>query len=128
MVTRVLENGGHIMGKATCEVGHPAIYISLSDTQNFSHGATSSSSAYGPVENPYAVGFSTGGSSSGCGGLIGSGEIDMGVGGDQGGSIRIVCLKGVCSESAMSLTLSLRRAAVSLVSSRHSVSYPILVS
>lgn len=75
VVTRVLENGGHILGKATCE--------------NFSHGATSSSSAYGPVENPYAVGFSTGGSSSGCGGLIGSGEVDMGVGGDQGGSIRI---------------------------------------
>jgi hypothetical protein len=42
------------------------------------------------VENPYATGFSAGGSSSGCGALIGSGEVDMGVGGDQGGSIRIV--------------------------------------
>ncbi|KAK4687078.1 amidase, partial [Tremellales sp. Uapishka_1] len=75
VVTRVLENGGSILGKAACE--------------NFSHGATSSSSPYGPVENPYAPGFTTGGSSSGCGGLIGSGAVDMGIGGDQGGSIRI---------------------------------------
>ncbi|RSH89235.1 hypothetical protein EHS25_002347 [Saitozyma podzolica] len=75
LVTRVLENGGHILGKAACE--------------NFSHGASSSSSPRGPVENPYAKGFSTGGSSSGCGGLIGGGYADMGIGGDQGGSIRI---------------------------------------
>lgn len=61
-----------------------------SPAQNFSHGATSSSSPYGPVENPYGKGFTTGGSSSGCGGLIGSGVADMGIGGDQGGSIRIV--------------------------------------
>lgn len=58
--------------------------------QNFSHGATSSSSPFGPVENPYARGFTTGGSSSGCGALVGSGEADMAIGGDQGGSIRIV--------------------------------------
>ncbi|KAK4700934.1 amidase, partial [Phenoliferia sp. Uapishka_3] len=75
VITRVLEKGGQIVGKATCE--------------NFSHGAVSFSSAYGPVENPHAVGFSTGGSSSGCGALIGSGVVDMGIGGDQGGSIRI---------------------------------------
>ncbi|RXK36846.1 hypothetical protein M231_05876 [Tremella mesenterica] len=75
VVTRVLENGGHVLGKAACE--------------NFSHGASSSSSPYGPVENPYAYGFSAGGSSSGCGSLIGAGVADMGIGGDQGGSIRI---------------------------------------
>lgn len=76
IVTRILEAGGTILGKATCE--------------NMSHGAASFTSPYGPVENPYAYGFSTGGSSSGCGALIGSGEIDLGMGGDQGGSIRIV--------------------------------------
>ncbi|GAA6041989.1 hypothetical protein JCM8097_009133 [Rhodosporidiobolus ruineniae] len=75
VVTRVLENGGNIVGKATCE--------------NFSHGPASFSSPHGPVQNPYAHGFSTGGSSSGCGALVGSGEVDMGIGGDQGGSIRI---------------------------------------
>ncbi|KAJ7764832.1 amidase [Mycena metata] len=75
VVTRVLEHGGTVVGKAMCE--------------NFSHGPTSHSTPFGPVENPYAGGFSAGGSSSGCGALIGSGEVEMGVGGDQGGSIRI---------------------------------------
>ncbi|WWC68281.1 uncharacterized protein I206_102204 [Kwoniella pini CBS 10737] len=75
VVSRVLQNGGRIIGKAACE--------------NFSHGATSSSSPFGPVENPYAKGFTTGGSSSGCGTLVGSGQADMAIGGDQGGSIRI---------------------------------------
>ncbi|KAF7328915.1 Amidase signature domain-containing protein [Mycena venus] len=75
VVTRVLEQGGIVVGKAMCE--------------NLSHGPSSHSSPFGPVENPYAKGFSAGGSSSGCGALIGSGEVDMGVGGDQGGSIRI---------------------------------------
>uniref|UniRef100_A0A0W0FS10 Amidase domain-containing protein n=1 Tax=Moniliophthora roreri TaxID=221103 RepID=A0A0W0FS10_MONRR len=75
VVTRILEAGGTISGKATCE--------------DMSHGAASFTSYNGPVENPFAHGFSTGGSSSGCGALIGSGEVDMGIGGDQGGSIRI---------------------------------------
>ncbi|GAA5860445.1 hypothetical protein JCM8547_000305 [Rhodosporidiobolus lusitaniae] len=75
VVTRILEHGGTVSGKATCE--------------NFSHGPASFSSPRGPVQNPYAHGFSTGGSSSGCGALVGSGEIDLAVGGDQGGSIRI---------------------------------------
>lgn len=55
-----------------------------------SHGAASFTSPNGPVQNPFAHGFSAGGSSSGCGTLIGKGEVDMGMGGDQGGSIRIV--------------------------------------
>ncbi|KAK7028305.1 amidase signature domain-containing protein [Favolaschia claudopus] len=75
VVTRVLDNGGIIVGKAMCE--------------NISHGPTSHSTPFGPVENPYAEGFSTGGSSSGCGALVGSGEVDMAIGGDQGGSVRI---------------------------------------
>lgn len=75
VVSRILENAGTILGKATCE--------------NMSHGAASFTSPNGPVQNPYADGFSTGGSSSGCGTLIGKGEVDMGIGGDQGGSIRI---------------------------------------
>ncbi|KAJ7736720.1 amidase signature domain-containing protein, partial [Mycena maculata] len=78
VVTRVLKHGGVIVGKAMCEA-----------RMNFSHGPSSHSTPFGPVENPYAEGFSTGGSSSGCGALIGSGEVDMGIGGDQGGSIRI---------------------------------------
>ncbi|KAJ7641471.1 amidase signature domain-containing protein [Roridomyces roridus] len=83
VVTRVLDHGGIIVGKAMCEA------CIDSDFTNFSHGGSSHSTPFGPVENPYAVGFSAGGSSSGCGALIGSNEVDMGIGGDQGGSIRI---------------------------------------
>ncbi|KAL1744951.1 amidase signature domain-containing protein [Schizophyllum fasciatum] len=91
IVTRILEAGGHIVGKATCE--------------NMSHGAASNSSPGRPVENPYATGFSAGGSSSGCGALIGSGEIDMGIGGDQGGSVRLPA--AFCGLVGMKPTLGL---------------------
>ncbi|KII88505.1 hypothetical protein PLICRDRAFT_41658 [Plicaturopsis crispa FD-325 SS-3] len=75
VVTRVLEAGGLIKGKAVCE--------------NFSLFGASFSAATGPVENPIAHGYSAGGSSSGTAVLIAAGEIDMGIGGDQGGSIRL---------------------------------------
>ncbi len=75
VVTRILDAGGTILGKAHCE------YFCLS--------GGSHTSALGPVHNPYKHGFSAGGSSSGCGALIGAGEVEMGIGGDQGGSIRM---------------------------------------
>ncbi|KAF2644567.1 amidase [Massarina eburnea CBS 473.64] len=75
VVTRVLEAGATIEGKAVCE--------------NMCHSATSHSAATGPVENPRAKGYSSGGSSSGCGVLVSLGHVDMGIGADQGGSVRI---------------------------------------
>ena len=63
------------MGKAHCE------YFCLS--------GGSHTSAMGPVHNPYKYGYSAGGSSSGSGALVGAGEVDMAIGGDQGGSIRM---------------------------------------
>ena len=75
IVTRILDAGGTIVGKAHCE------YFCLS--------GGSHTSALGPVHNPYKHGFSAGGSSSGCGALVGAGEVEMGIGGDQGGSIRM---------------------------------------
>lgn len=42
------------------------------------------------MHNPYAPGYSAGGSSSGCAVLVARGEVDMAIGGDQGGSIRLV--------------------------------------
>ncbi|WP_321820374.1 MULTISPECIES: amidase [unclassified Burkholderia] len=75
VVTRVLDAGGTIAGKATCEY-----YC-------FSGG--SHTSASGPVHNPRKAGHSSGGSSSGSGALVASGEVDMALGGDQGGSVRI---------------------------------------
>lgn len=75
LVTRILEAGGHIMGKAVCE--------------NLCHSATSHSSGTGIVENPYCKGYSSGGSSSGSGVLVALGEVWGSVGADQGGSIRV---------------------------------------
>ncbi|KAH8897950.1 amidase signature enzyme [Thozetella sp. PMI_491] len=75
IVTRILDAGGVISGKAVCE--------------NLSRGAVSATAATGPVHNPYARGYSVGGSSSGTASLVASGATDMGIGCDQGGSIRI---------------------------------------
>ena len=38
--------------------------------------------ATGPVHNPHRHGYIAGGSSSGCGALVSSGEVDMAIGGD----------------------------------------------
>jgi amidase len=75
VVRRVLDAGGVIAGKAHCE------YFCLS--------GGSHTNATGPVHNPWRMGHIAGGSSSGCGALVGAGEIDLAIGGDQGGSIRI---------------------------------------
>ena len=75
VATRILDAGGTIAGKAHCE------YFCLS--------GGSHTSASGPVHNPYKLGYSAGGSSSGCAALVGAGEIEMAIGGDQGGSVRM---------------------------------------
>jgi amidase len=75
VVTRVLEAGGEIIGKAVCE------YLC------FSGGSHTSDT--GPVRNPHDLTRSSGGSSSGSAALVVAGECDMAIGGDQGGSIRI---------------------------------------
>lgn len=75
VVTRILDAGGTIAGKSHCE------YFCLS--------GGSHTCAAGPVHNPYRYGYSAGGSSSGSGALVGAGEIEMAIGGDQGGSIRM---------------------------------------
>jgi len=75
LVTRILDAGGSIAGKAHCE------YFCLS--------GGSHTNAAGPVHNPYRYGYSAGGSSSGSAALVGAGELDLAIGGDQGGSIRM---------------------------------------
>ncbi|KAL3455508.1 amidase signature domain-containing protein [Aspergillus heterothallicus] len=75
IVTRILAAAGTITGKAVCE--------------NLSRGAVSSTAATGPVHNPYARGYSVGGSSSGTAAVVAAGGAAMGIGCDQGGSIRI---------------------------------------
>jgi amidase len=75
VVTRILDAGGTIVGKAHCE------YFCLS--------GGSHTNATGPVHNPHKAGHTSGGSSSGCGALVGAGEVEMAIGCDQGGSIRM---------------------------------------
>ena len=75
IVERILDAGGEIAGKAVCE------YYCVSG------GSHTSSS--GPVQNPHKPGYTTGGSSSGSAALVAAGEVDMAIGGDQAGSIRI---------------------------------------
>ncbi len=75
IVTRLLDAGATILGKAHCEC--------------FCLSGGSHTSAAGPVHNPWKHGYSAGGSSSGSAALVGAGEVDLAIGGDQGGSIRI---------------------------------------
>ncbi|MBY0437744.1 MAG: amidase [Burkholderiales bacterium] len=75
VVTRLLDAGATILGKSVCEY-----YC-------FSGGSHTAST--GPVHNPRRMGYSAGGSSSGSAALVAAGEVDMAVGGDQGGSVRI---------------------------------------
>ena len=75
VVTRLLEQGATITGKATCE--------------SFCYSGGSHTSDTGPVLNPWSSKRSAGGSSSGCAALLASQEVDMALGCDQAGSIRI---------------------------------------
>ena len=75
VVTRLLEAGATITGKAVCE------------DLCFSGG--SHTSRTGPVRNPWNTAKSAGGSSSGSAALVAAGFADMALGGDQGGSVRI---------------------------------------
>jgi amidase len=75
VATRILDAGGTIIGKAVCE------------DLCFSGG--SFTSATGPVLNPHKKTHNAGGSSSGSAVLVVTGQVDMAMGGDQGGSIRI---------------------------------------
>jgi amidase len=87
VVSRILEAGGRIVGTATCEA--------------LSCATVSNTAAAGPVYNPWATGYSAGGSSSGVAALVGNPirdpesdapskiRVDMGLGADQGGSIRV---------------------------------------
>jgi amidase len=75
IVTRLLDAGATILGKVRCEY--------------FCFSGGSHTSAGGAVQNPRKHGYSAGGSSSGSAAVVATGEVDMTIGGDQGGSIRI---------------------------------------
>jgi amidase len=75
VAVRILDAGGTIVGKAACE--------------NLCFSGGSHTNHLAPVRNPYKPTHSAGGSSSGSTALVVLGAVDMALGGDQGGSIRI---------------------------------------
>src|SRR4029078_6733497 len=75
IVTRMLDAGATIVGKVHCEY--------------FCFSGGSHTCGAGSVHNRDKMGYSAGGSSSRSAVVGASGEADMAIGGDQGGSIRI---------------------------------------
>ena len=74
-VQTILFNGGEISGKT--------------NLHEFGVGATSTSSVMGPCRNPFDMDRICGGSSGGSAAAVAAGYVDVGVGTDTGGSIRI---------------------------------------
>uniref|UniRef100_K1P6P1 Amidase n=1 Tax=Magallana gigas TaxID=29159 RepID=K1P6P1_MAGGI len=68
-------NCGRITGKSVCE--------------DMCFSGSSFTASSGPVRNPYDATRTTGGSSSGSASLLVRKKVDVAIGGDQGGSIRI---------------------------------------
>lgn len=75
IVTRILEAGGDVTGK-----------LSMED-MSFSGGGELC--AFGPVLNPRDTDYLAGGSSSGSAAAVAAGEVDVAIGCDQGGSVRM---------------------------------------
>ena len=75
IVTRMLDAGAVITGKSNCE--------------HFCLSGGSHTCAKGPIRNPWKPAHMAGGSSGGSAVLVATGEADMAIAGDQGGSIRI---------------------------------------
>jgi amidase len=75
VVERILDAGGTIVGK-----------LNLDDFSSSGFGDTS---FFGPTRNPRKPTHSPGGSSSGAGSAVASGAVDLALGADQGGSVRI---------------------------------------
>ena len=75
IVTRLLDAGATITGKLNME--------------DMAFSGSGELSATGPVLNPVDPEHVAGGSSSGSAAAVGNGDVDVAIGGDQGGSIRI---------------------------------------
>jgi amidase len=75
IVTRILDAGGEIVAKLNMD--------------DMAFSGSGDSSAFGPVLNPHSPEHFAGGSSAGSGAALYYDYIDLTIGGDQGGSIRI---------------------------------------
>jgi len=77
IVTRILDASGKILGKSVCE--------------SLCFSGNSHTSESGIARNPHDLSRSPGGSSTGSGALVAAGAVDVAIGADQAGSIRIPC-------------------------------------
>jgi amidase len=75
VITRLLDAGATIAGKV--------------HTEDHSFSAGSHTTALGPTRNPRKPTHTVGGSSSGSAAVLVTGEVELAIGADQGGSIRI---------------------------------------
>jgi amidase len=75
IVTRLLDAGAIIAGKTNAE--------------DCSMSGAGHTCALGPVHNPHKPTHGAGGSSGGSAAALAAGDVDMALGGDQGGSIRV---------------------------------------
>lgn len=75
VVTRLLDAGAEI--------------VAMLNMDDFAFSGGGDSSAYGPTLNPHSLEHLAGGSSAGSGAALYYDDIDLTIGGDQGGSIRI---------------------------------------
>jgi len=75
IITRILDAGGEISA--------------VLNMDNFAFSGGGDTSAYGPTRNPHNPDHLAGGSSGGSGAALYYDDIDLTIGGDQGGSIRI---------------------------------------
>lgn len=75
VVARLLAAGATVTGKTVCE--------------DLCFSGASHTAATGPVRNPWDLTRTSGGSSSGSAALVSSGAVDLAIGGDQGGSVRL---------------------------------------
>jgi amidase len=91
LVTRILDASGIITGKSGMEQYFYALtggVLTLTHTpacENGCYESTSETAVSGIVDNPWAKGYSAGGSSSGSASLVACGAVDMAIGCDQGG-------------------------------------------
>ncbi|KAL3857309.1 hypothetical protein ACJMK2_011990 [Sinanodonta woodiana] len=75
IISRILDAGGRIIGKTNCE--------------DLCFCGSSFTNITGPILNPFDPTRTSGGSSAGSAVAVATGDADMAIGGDQGGSIRI---------------------------------------
>lgn len=75
IVTRMLEEGATITG--------------ITDMDGFAFSGVGDTGGHGPTFNPHDPDRYAGGSSSGSAAAVSAGDVDIAIGGDQGGSIRI---------------------------------------